>query len=91
MIDVHCQNTKVTGQPGKLLFWVVGPAAKVIYGLFSKNLLISQVVDSLSDSEVAEGATRLLQLIHKNIVLPKPRFNSLLFVLVSERYENMYF
>jgi len=49
---------EVAGQPGELLFWVVGPAAKV--------------VDSLSDSEVAEGVTELLQTIHSNIDLPKP-------------------
>ena len=58
---------------------------------FHKLFLISKVVDSLSDSEVAEGATELLRKIHKNIVLPKPRSNSLLFGLVSLRYENMFF
>jgi len=53
---------EVAGQPGELLFWVVGPAAKV--------------VDSLSDSEVVEGATELLQKIHKNTDLPKPSWVS---------------
>ena len=30
----------------------------------------------MSDSEVAEGVTELLQTIHSNIDLPKPRYNS---------------
>jgi len=43
---------EVDGKSGELLFWVVGPAAKV--------------VDSLSDEEVAQGATTLLQKVHRN-------------------------
>lgn len=50
--------------------------------VFQKPVLLSKVVDSFSDSEVAEGATELLQMIHKNSDLPKPRYSSLLFVLV---------
>ena len=38
------------------------------------------MVDSLSDSEVAEGATELLRRIHKNVLLPSPRYLPILFV-----------
>ena len=34
----------------------------------------------MSDSEVAEGATELLRRIHKNVLLPSPRYLSMLVV-----------
>ena len=53
------------------------------------NLFLSKVVDSLSDSEVAEGVTELLQKIHKNTDLPKPRYKFTLVMVVSEANFNI--
>ena len=88
------------GKSGELLFWVVGPAAKV--GVFkysnfirtsnfsfiffcSLDLIVFalQVVDSLSDEEVAQGATTLLQKIHRNKNIPNARSNSLTHLKMS--------
>ena len=44
------------------------------------------MVDSLSDSEVAEGATELLRRIHKNVLLPSPRYFP---ILVVGKYLNI--
>ena len=43
----------------------------------------------MSDSEVAEGVTELLQKIHKNTDLPKPRYKFTLVMVVSEANFNI--
>ena len=88
------------GKSGELLFWVVGPAAKVgdfkysnfigtsnfsFFFFCSSDLIVFalEVVDSLSDEEVAHGATTLLQKVHRNKNIPNARSSSLTHIKVS--------
>ena len=94
------------GKSGELLFWVVGPAAKVGYFKYSNfigtsnffyfcfiifklsssdDLIIFalEVVDSLSDEDVAQGATTLLQKIHRNKNITNARSSSLTHLRIS--------
>ena len=91
--DLATGICQLDGKSDELLFWVVGPAAKVgffKYSYFIRTSIFSfiffcssdlivfapEVVDSLSDEEVAQGATTLLQKVHRNKNIPNARSSS---------------